>query len=88
MISKPHEPLMLQSLSPFQGTQEIQEQTVKQLLKQLQPSNIENTVDYLIPRPSIPHKCQEQLNETIEIVCSNMLENIEFVELEANSVSI
>ena len=65
MISKPHEPLMLQSLSPFQGTQEIQEQTVKQLLKQLQPSNIENTVDYLIPRSSIPHKCQEQLNETI-----------------------
>ena len=63
---------MLQSLSPFQGTQEIQEQIVKQLLKQLQPSNSQNIVDYLIPRPSIPHKCQEQLNEAIEIVYSNV----------------
>ena len=65
-----------------QGTREPQEQTVKQLLKQLQPSNIRNTVDCLT-RPSVPHKCQEQLNEAIEIVCSNVLENIEFVEIGA-----
>ena len=67
----------------LQGTREPQEQTVKQLLKQLQPSNIQNTVDY-ITRPSISHeKCQENLNEAVEIVCSNVLENIEFVEIGA-----
>ena len=63
------------------GPQESSEKDVKQLVKELQASNIKTTAEFLT-RPSVPNEqCQELLNETIEEVCDKVLKNVEFVEV-------
>ena len=56
---------------------------IKRMVKQLQPNGIKLIMEFL-SRPSLPNeRCQELLNQTIEEVCSNVLENVEFIEVGA-----
>ena len=66
-----------------QDTHKNEEENIKKIVKQLQPSSINHIIE-LLSRPNVPNeRCQELLNETIEEVCSNVLENVEFVEVAA-----
>ena len=65
------------------GLQEPKEKSVKDLVKELQPSNLKSTVEFLTVRPMTNERHQDLLDKAVEEVCDRMLENTEFVDIGA-----
>lgn len=68
-------------VAPKPGPQESKEKTVKEMVKQLQMNNIQATVDFLTRPRTQEGQLQEILDETVDVVCNSVIDNIEFSEV-------